>query len=101
MWNQVQTLLSKFGGLSRLTIFDDEWHANHGEAAKLLWGYRNWAEAKAYVQAYFPLEIVVANTCHSVKSVDGELQLPHLTAFEKCMMCCMFFRAFSNQKISL
>jgi hypothetical protein len=101
IWNQCLTLLSNAGGISRLTIFNDEWHANHPDAARLLWGYDSWMEAKLYVDVFFGEEVDVnydpsANI--SVKT-DGDLVLPHLTPFERCMACRMFFHVFAHEQI--
>ena len=45
---------SDHGGISRMTIFNNEWHSKHKDAARILWGYKSWDEAKSYVNAYFP-----------------------------------------------
>eukprot|EP00986_Skeletonema_menzelii_P021274 scaffold33840_cov171-Skeletonema_menzelii.AAC.1 len=102
VWEQCLELLSNVGGISRLTIFNDEWHANHVEAARLLWGYRSWAEAKLYVDVFFGEEVDVnydpsANVRTS--TTNGELILPDLTPFEQCMACRMFFHVFANEQI--
>ncbi|KAL7552447.1 hypothetical protein ACHAWF_015688 [Thalassiosira exigua] len=42
------------GGLSRLTLFSDEWHAKNKTAAKHLFGYPSWGKMKQYVLDHFP-----------------------------------------------
>jgi len=95
------SFLSKAGGLSRLTMFNDEWHENHPDAARLLFGYRSYMEAKLYVDAYFEGEVDVANdpSLNIIVSADGAMRLPELSPFEKCMLCRMFFHCFSQQQI--
>merc|ERR1711935_790997 len=52
-------LICRAGGVSRLTMFNRKWHSFHSgrkgslNAAKLLWGYESFDEAKRYVDAYF------------------------------------------------
>ena len=101
MWNNVRDLLSDAGGLSRLTIFNKQWHEKHDTAAKLLWGYRSYYEAKRYVKAYFPGEVDVADDPSAMvgETDDGDLKMPPLTPFEQCMICRMFFHIFSHQQI--
>ncbi|KAL7456981.1 hypothetical protein ACHAWC_008439 [Mediolabrus comicus] len=101
IWNQCLTLLSNAGGISRLTIFNDEWHANHPDAARLLWGYDSWMEAKLYVDVFFGDEVDVNYDPSANISVntDGDLVLPHLTPFERCMACRMFFHVFAHEQI--
>ncbi|KAL7528716.1 hypothetical protein ACHAXR_002591, partial [Thalassiosira sp. AJA248-18] len=99
---QFETLISKSGGISRLTIFNDKWHDNHKDAARLLWGYNSWAEAKLYVDAYFPSEVdVVDDPFNQIQQKkDGDMIIPtYLSPFEKCMVCRMFFHVFSNQQV--
>jgi len=52
VWEQCLTLLSNVGGISRLTVFNDDWHSKHHEGARLLWGYNSWREAKLYVNVF-------------------------------------------------
>lgn len=101
VWEQCLALLSNVGGISRLTIFNDEWHANHTDAARLLWGYNSWMESKLYVDAFFGNEVDVnydPSECVRT-SADGDLKLPYLTPFEKCMACRMFFHVFAHEQI--
>ena len=101
VWEQCLELLSNVGGISRLTIFNDEWHANHTDAARLLWGYKSWKEAKLYVNVFFGDEVDVNYDPSTMvrTSRDGELILPALTPFERCMACRMFFHVFANEQI--
>ena len=101
--NLVMTLLADEGGLSRLTIYNDAWHAKktNKDAAKLLWGFGEWKHTKRYVAAFFPGEVDVNYdpSKHVINDKHGTLKLPDLTPFEKCMMCRMFFRLFPRQDI--
>jgi len=101
MKDDMLKLLSTSGGLSRLTIFNDEWHAENQTAAKLLFGYHDWNETKIYVRdAYFP-GICGDDPSKSIKvGKDGELKLPPVSPFEKCLLCRMYFHTFPNQQIT-
>mmetsp|Transcript_14350 Transcript_14350/g.24033 ORF Transcript_14350/g.24033 Transcript_14350/m.24033 type:complete len:730 (-) Transcript_14350:42-2231(-) len=101
VWEKFLTLTSNAGGISRLTIFNDEWHANHPDAARLLWGYNSWKETKLYVNVFFNGEVDVnydpsANIRHTK---EGDLKMPNLTPFERCMACRMFFHLFAHEQI--
>jgi regulator of replication initiation timing len=50
-------LVADHGGISCMTIFNNEWHSKHPQAARILWGYNNLTEAKLYVGPYFPGEV--------------------------------------------
>ena len=45
-FNQFITLVSNHDGISRLTIFNDTWHAKNSHAAKIFWGYPSWEGTK-------------------------------------------------------
>ena len=98
---QFEDLLAKAGGLSRLTLFNTEWHKKHGDAAKILWGYHDWNETKLYIEAYFPGEINVNYDPSMFMKVakNNEIELPPLTPLEKCLICQMFFRSFRRGKV--
>mmetsp|Transcript_10347 Transcript_10347/g.17580 ORF Transcript_10347/g.17580 Transcript_10347/m.17580 type:complete len:762 (-) Transcript_10347:731-3016(-) len=102
VWEKCLALLSNAGGISRLTIFNDEWHANHTDAARLLWGYNSWTEAKLYVDVFFGKEVDVNYdpSANVRASRDGDLILPrYLTEFENGMACRMFFHVFAQEQI--
>lgn len=98
---QVMDLLSRVGGLSRLTLFNDDWHEEHNDAAKLLFGYLSWKETKQYVQAFFPGEVEVYDPSKHIEldAKSKELTLPPLSSFERCLICRLFFRCFTLQPI--
>ena len=50
----IEALWKEYGGLNRFNIFCNDWHEAHPEAAKRLFGFETWAEAKHYIQALFP-----------------------------------------------
>ena len=67
-------------------------------AAKHLWGYNSYQEAKRYVSAYFPGEVdVTYDPSRCVTRKNGRYVLPTITSYEKCMIARMFFHAFSNR----
>eukprot|EP00956_Cyclotella_meneghiniana_P021229 scaffold38305_cov62-Cyclotella_meneghiniana.AAC.5 len=97
----MRVLFSNDGGLSRLTLFNDEWHQNHPDAARQLWGYHSWEETKLYVAAYFPdLETGYDPSKHVKLSKDSlSFELPNITPFEACLIIRMFFHRFSHQQV--
>jgi len=101
VWEKFLVLISNAGGISRLTIFNDEWHANHSDAARLLWGYNSWKETKLYVNVFFKGEVDVNYdpSANIRSSKEGDLIIPALTAFERCMACRMFFHVFAHEQI--
>ena len=97
---KINELISQVGGVSRLTMLNDEWHDKHKDAAWLLWGYNSWDETKLYVKAYFPeLDTSYDPSKHIQQSKDGGFRLPNLSDFERCMITRMFFHSFSRQNI--
>ena len=81
----------KSSGLSRASIWSDQFHARRKDAAKFLWGFRTWEETKEYVGAFFPeLSVEWGNTPEA-----------HLTAFEKCLLARMrIHRAFEFEALA-
>ncbi|KAL7482282.1 hypothetical protein ACHAW6_010740 [Cyclotella cf. meneghiniana] len=94
-------MLSNVGGLSQLTLFNEQWHEKHPNAAKLLWGYESWTETKLYVDAFFPEKVdVTDDPSMAIKtSADGSMDLPNMSPFEKCMICRMFFHCLQDQPL--
>ena len=81
--------VSRVGGVSRLTMFNLNWHKQHSgrkgslNAAKLLWGYESYEETMLYAEAYFPGEIdVTYDPSKHIKKVYSKFVLPKLTPFE-------------------
>ena len=93
LWDQINHLIATSGGLSRLTIFSNDWHKNHPDAAQVLFGYRNWDETKQYLRDYFPdeLDISIEPTPIRPNKRGGVLEMPPLLDMEKCLLCRMFF----------
>lgn len=94
----VNTLLARYGGLSRYTLFNDEWHSNNSDAANHFYGFSTWDETKNYVTALFPNLVttdVSAITNESLtKLKDGKesTNLP-LSEFEHCLIAKIYFHA--------
>ena len=87
MMDKFKQLLSEAGGVSRLTMLNDEWHNKHKDAARLLWGYNSWDETKLYVKAYFSeLDTSYDPSKHIQQSKDGGFRLPNLSDFERFMI---------------
>ena len=80
----------KRSGLSRASIWSDQFHTRRKDAAKFLWGFPTWEETKEYVGAFFPeLSVEWGNTPEA-----------HLTAFEKCLLARMrIHRAFEFEAL--
>jgi len=103
-WEKVRRLFSKSGGLSRWTLFNDDWHEEHKDAAKRIWGYPSWQETKYYVEAYFPQSVYNVDTSYDPSKFckfdkEGNLVLPDMTQFEQCLLGRMFFRTFTEQEV--
>lgn len=100
LWEQCLALLSNVGGISRLFIFNDNWHSTHPDGARLLWGYNSWREAKLYVNVFFGNEVdTTYDPSDHIDTSGGALKLPNLSSFEKCMACRMFFHVFPHEQI--
>ena len=103
---KVKVLLAKCGGLSRFTIFNDEWHKQHSDsrcnAANILFGYVSWEETKYYVNAFFPGEVDEKSdpsfTLDRILS-DDEPELKRMSPFERCLLCKLFIRMISQQSV--
>ena len=87
VWDQVEKLIASEGGLSRLTMFNDEWHDKHRNAARLLFGYDSWAETKQHIKDYFPeVNTKMTPLPLSPKTKGGDIKLPDLSDFEQCLI---------------
>jgi len=53
---QVKEFLATSGGLSRATLFNDQWHANYPAAANQLFGFASWQDCKDHLiqKEFFP-----------------------------------------------
>lgn len=91
------------GGLSRLTVTDDKWHENHPKASKVLFGFATWDETTRYVRALFPdvdtnQRCAVKFQANKSSKDSGYYVTPHhLTDFERCLLCKMFFRSIPHR----
>ncbi|KAL7513822.1 hypothetical protein ACHAWX_000786 [Stephanocyclus meneghinianus] len=85
----IQAFLSENGGVSRMTMFNNQWHAKHQNAARPLRGYNSWAKTKLYLGAYYPDEVDTNYDPSKmlIKDSSGAYQLPYLTPFEECLIC--------------
>ena len=105
----VMSVIREHGGLGRLTIFDDNWHKAHTDAAKLLWGFDSYGETKQYVEDFFPDVTASPPTAYFKPDrparvargrgrqrkhfqISSKLELSALSKFEKCLICRLFFR---------
>jgi hypothetical protein len=50
----VNALLELYGGVSRMTLFSDQWHEKNKYAANHFFGFRNWSETVMYCLELFP-----------------------------------------------
>jgi len=102
-WWKVHALFSKSGGLSRLTLCNDDWHEAHEWVAKVLWGYDSWEETKAQVAENFPKEVYGVDTEYDPSknvtiSKKGEFTMPDVSDFEKCLLSRMISRDVADQR---
>lgn len=88
---QVHDFLAEFGGLSRYTLVNDDWHAHHPTAANTLLGFESWEHGKAIMAHRFPeLRQEVPKLLH--KKQRGLYLSRETTNFERCVavkMVCM------------
>ena len=86
--------IQAYGGLGRITIFNDEWHEQHKDAAHLLWGFRSYGETKQYVSDLFVDVVPVPVGAKVPRSGNSpaKLELTQLSPFEKCLLARLFFR---------
>ncbi len=82
---QVQQFLAEYGGLSRYTIVDDEWHNKHPKAANHLLGFTSWEEGKQIMKLHFP-DLVQSCPKLYLSRNSKRLQLETgTTLFERCV----------------
>ncbi|GAX11854.1 hypothetical protein FisN_20Lh089 [Fistulifera solaris] len=82
---QVQQFLAEYGGLSRYTIVDDEWHNKHPKAANHLLGFPSWEEGKQIMKLHFP-DLVQSCPKLYLSRNSKRLQLETgTTLFERCV----------------
>lgn len=92
--------LTRYGGLSRYTLLDDNWHAKNSCAANQLFGFKNWEMTKEFLQEKFPgLEVTRP---HVYQTKKGGLELGDVLPVEKCLCVKMMDRmALTAGRISL
>jgi hypothetical protein len=88
------------GGLSRMSLSNDDWHAKHPKGALHLFGYKTWLECKLNLKERFP------DLSHDRPSMtrrkNGKLELDTPTEFEKCLCMKMYSRTkLSRQRLGL
>ena len=78
--------LLKGGGLNRVTLSSDAWHARHPEAATHLFGFASWEETKDYLWVLWPeLEPLVF-------SIGEAIHNKPISPFEQCLLTKMRIR---------
>ena len=91
-------LLTSDGGISRLTILDDDWHEEkyNKEAERLLFGHRRWEGTKTYArEACFPGKTDGDYLGKNISHEKGVLKFPPLRNLRNvsCVACSsMHFR---------
>lgn len=92
--DELMGFIQAYGGLGRITIFDDDWHKQHNDAARLLWGFRSYGETKQYVSDLFVDVVPVSVGAKMPRSGNSptKLELTELSPFEKCLLTRLFFR---------
>lgn len=90
---ELTEFIQRYGGLCRITIFDDDWHKQNTDAAHLLWGFRTYEETKQYVRDLF-VDVKVVQPRAKMTSTDSpsKFELDSLSPFEKCLLTRLFFR---------
>lgn len=96
----VSRLIVQWGGISRLTITSSEWHAQHPEAAPILFGFEDWKETYLYIKSYFPdvnIQLKGKIACNNKKDSDIVIVPRELTDFERCLACKIFFQSMPHR----
>ena len=107
---EARNIVLTIGGLSRLTLFSDQFHNKYKLAAKILFGYRSWGETKQYLYDHFPGEIepnfnmdtiIFTRQKRKAKSKEksNEFKMPKLHNFEKALICRMFLHRINDQQM--
>ena len=105
---EAREIITAAGGLSRLTLFSDEFHKKNTLAAKILFGYRSWGETKQYLYDHFPGEIeanfnmdniIFTRKKRKTKKKSNRFKMPNLHNFEKALICRMFLHRISDQQM--
>jgi len=87
------------GGLSRLTIFNDRFHAEHKDAARLFYGFDTWNETKEYVKQFFPELKDLERSCVThYNAATKMVKFSPITEFEKCLLTKLAFRVRLNKQ---
>jgi len=96
----VSQLIVQWGGISRLTLTSSEWHAQHPEAAPILFGFEDWKETYLYVESYFPdvnIRLKGKIACDDKKDGNIAVVPKALTDFERRLACKIFFQCMPHR----
>ena len=107
---EARDIVMAAGGLSRLTLFSDQFHSKNKLAAKILFGYESWGETKQYLYDHFPGEIEANFNMDNIiftkkkrkkkaKKKSNRFKMPNLHNFEKALICRMFLHRISDQQM--
>jgi hypothetical protein len=85
------SLLMDVGGMSRYTLFQDEWHTRNPNAASQLFGFDSWDDCKDAIQLQFGIpisgpQIYYGRTAHKLKMNQFSTEL------EQCLAVKMMDR---------
>ena len=88
------------GGLSRMSLSNDDWHFKHPKAGLHLFGYKTWQECKVDIKMRFP--DLILERPSMTRRKNGKLELDTPTEFEKCLCMKMYSRTkLSRQRLGL
>jgi hypothetical protein len=96
----VSRLIIEWGGISRLTLTNSEWHKQHPEAAPILFGFEDWKETYLYIKCSFrEIDIRLKGKIACDNAKDGKVIVvpQYLTDFERCLACKMFFQCMPHR----
>ncbi|EJK54476.1 hypothetical protein THAOC_25893, partial [Thalassiosira oceanica] len=101
----LRIIREEVGGLSRVNLFDAEWHKKYPNAAKLLFGFNSFDETLTMVECLFPdvdvTQLPMLTPPKKSRKVSGdapELKMSQLTPLERCLLCRLFFRRDLTQE---
>ena len=96
--NLIANFLADFGGISRLTLTDPEWHRRHPDASRILFKFQTYDEMCIYVEEFFT--DVPRERSRVVIQQNGEaaIEPPDLTDFEKIVLVRYFLTSSPHRE---
>jgi hypothetical protein len=97
----VGNLVSKLGGLNRVTLLCPTWHDNNKTAANTLFGFQSFSETLVYINALFPdVDTTFRHTIQVRQNGTVTFQShAKLSSLEQCLATKMFMHSLPNRAV--